>query len=42
MECFSYKSGCSVRERMRIEMFKKELGWAIDKQLQLIINVMLF
>ena len=33
MEHFSYKGGCGIRERMRIDTFKEELAWAIDKWL---------
>ena len=40
MECFSYKSGCGICECTRIEIFKEELGWAIDKQLWFIINTL--
>ena len=43
MEHFSYKGGCGICERTHIEVFKKEeLAWAIDKQLRLINNKMLF
>ena len=42
MECLSYKTGCGVRKRMHIEVFKEELAWALDKQSWLIINTMLF
>ena len=42
MECLSYKGGCSVCERTRVEVLKQELAWAIDKRYQLIINEMLF
>ena len=38
----SYKGGCGAREHTRIETFKEQLGWAIDKRLRLIINTMLF
>ena len=38
MECFSYKGGCGVFERTCIEAFKKELAWAIDKQLRVNSN----
>ena len=37
-----YKSECGVHECTRMEAFKEELAWAIDKQLWLIINTMLF
>ena len=40
MERSSYKGGCAVSERTRIEMFKRRAG--LDKQLWLIINKMLF
>ena len=42
MEHFSYKGGCDVCECKRIEPFKKELAWAIDKRLWVISNKMLF
>ena len=37
MEHLSYKGGCGIHKRMRIETFKEELGWAIDKRLWLIM-----
>ena len=42
MERFSYKGGCGIHERMRIETLKEELTWVIDKQLRVISNKMLF
>ena len=43
MEHFNYKGGYDVRERTHIKEFiKEELAWAIDKQLQVISNKMLF
>ena len=42
MERFSYKGGCGVHECTRIETFKKELAWVIDKRLRVIGNKMLF
>ena len=42
MEHFSYKGVCGVRELTRIETFKNELSWVIDKRLQVISNKMLF
>ena len=42
MECFIYKGGCGVHKHTCIEAFKKELAWAIDKRLQLIISTMFF
>ena len=42
MECFGYNGGYGISECPHIEVFKKELAWAIDKRLQLIINIMLF
>ena len=42
MERLSYKSGCGIHEHTYIEPFKRRVGLAIDKQLQLIINTMLF
>ena len=37
MDCLCYKGGCASRYGMyghvRIEVFKKELAWAKDKQL---------
>ena len=41
MEYFSYKGGCGVCKRMRIEAFKKELAWAIDKWLWLMTDTVL-
>ena len=44
MERLSYKDGCGV-VYMNIRILrglKAELGWAIDKQLRLIIYTMLF
>ena len=41
-EHLSYKGECGVHEGMCIKTFKRRAGWAIDKQLQLIINKMLF
>ena len=41
MECFSYTGGRGIHERMRIELLKEELAWAIDKWLWVIINTML-
>ena len=35
-ERFSYKGGCGIYERMRIEIFKRRAEWAIDKRLWLI------
>ena len=32
-EHFSYKGGCGMHGRTRIETFKEELAWATDKQL---------
>ena len=42
MVCFSNKGECGIRESMHIEAFKQELVWAIDKQLLVISNTMLF
>ena len=42
MERFIYKGECGIHERTRIEMFKEELSWAIDKRLWIIINTVLF
>ena len=42
MERLSYKGERGVLECMRIKTFKEELGWAINKQLWLIINKLLF
>ena len=42
MEHFSYKGGSGVHRHMCIDTFKEELAWAIDKQLQVISNTMLF
>ena len=42
MEHFSYNGGCGISECMLTETFKEELAWAIDNQLWLIINKMLF
>ena len=42
MERFSYKGGCGVCERMRIEAFKIELAWVIDKRLWVVSNKVLF
>ena len=42
MECFSYKGGCDVLGRTRIEASKEELTWATDKQLLIISYIMLF
>ena len=39
MEHFSYSGG---RGMMHIKACKEELAWAIDKRLQVIINIMLF
>ena len=39
MEHFSYKGGCGVCERMRIEVFKRKAGGAID---ELVSNKMIF
>ena len=39
MERFSYEGGCGVRERTRIETFKRRV---IDKRLRVISNKMLF
>ena len=33
MERLSYKGGCGIHKRMRIETFKAELGWTINKWL---------
>ena len=43
-EHFSYKGGCGVCERMRInwKRLKEELAWAIDERLHVISNKMLF
>ena len=40
MERFNYKGECGVLECTHITTFKKELSWAIDKRLWLIINAM--
>ena len=37
---FSYKGGCGICECMCIEA--EELAWAVDKQLRVISNKMLF
>ena len=42
MEYFSYKGGCDVYSRTHIKAFKEELAWAIEKQLWVISNKMLF
>ena len=42
MECFSYKGGCGVCERMCIKALKEEMAWAIDKWLRVISNTALF
>ena len=42
MERFSYKGGCGLCECLRIEVFKEELAWAIDKRLRVVSNKMLF
>ena len=43
MECFSNKGGCGICGHcMYIEVLKKELAQASDKQLQVNSNVMLF
>ena len=41
MERFSYKGGCGVCERMRIEAFKRRAGLGY-KRLRVISNKMLF
>ena len=38
----SYKGECGVRQCTCIEAFKEELDWAIDKQLWVISNAILF
>ena len=38
MERLNYKGGCSMCRHMRIEVFKRRLAWAIDKQLQVASN----
>ena len=42
MEHFSYKGGCGICGRSRIEAFKEELAWAINKWLQVVSNAVLF
>ena len=42
MECFSYKGGVAYVNVHLLRHLKEELAWAIDKQLRLIINKMLF
>ena len=42
MEGFNCKGGSGVRKCTCIEEFKEELAWAIDKQLRVIGNEMLF
>ena len=42
MEHFSYKGGSGVHWSMCIKALKEELAWAIDKQLQVTSNKMLF
>ena len=42
MERFSYNGRCGISGRSRIEAFKEELAWAIDKWLQVVSNAMLF
>ena len=39
MEFLSYNGGYGVRDHMHIETFKRTLGWAINKWLQLIIDI---
>ena len=42
MERLSYKVGVAYVNARVSRRLKEELGWAIDKQLRLIINEMLF
>ena len=44
MECLSYKGGCGLCDPdiCISRCLKEELGWAINKQLWLIINTTLF
>ena len=42
MECLSYKVGVAYMNVCVSRRLKEELAWAIDKQLRLIINKMLF
>ena len=42
MERLSYKVGMAYMNVCVSRHLKEELGWAMDKQLQLIINKMLF
>ena len=42
MECFSYKGGCGICERKRIEAFKRRAGLGYDKRLRVVSNKMLF
>ena len=41
MECFSYKSGCGIHERMHIKAFIGQLAKTVDKRLQIISYIML-
>ena len=42
MVYFRYKGGVAYVNVHVLRPFKEELAWAIDKQLKLIINTMLF
>ena len=42
MDPFNYKGGCDIFDVRISRCLNEELSWAIDKQLRLIINAMLF